>query len=553
MALSSCKPWRKRGLVSTASQRDDTEWCVPWHGLNLWWLFITLCLGVMSSAQSQPAAELRSVTGVVFAQPSGGQVRIVKAGAQLSVGDTVGTQKGAFALLVFNDGSRVALRPESAMAIRGFSFKPDDPANDQMSVQLLKGWLRNVSGQIGKRGNEAAFDMKVADTTIGIRGTDFGVRLCDAECAAAPEETLEGVLPQSGRLGQVLATNAPLERLTEGLTPLEAPPNAPLFLGDVITTADAEALLGLDDGTRIVLAPQTRVALRAEEDERGRRVVRIDIKQGAMRVATPAAQPGARLYGLLINAGELLGVRPDSAVDVGCETPADPSAFACPAASIVLRRGQAEVLTGSGFRSVRPGAPQRLVDPISAPPPAPPAPPATAPSAPASPAEPSVPNAPRAGATDPQPSQVWDTWAPGAHPMRTLRTFTAWRERQSAQASFGGWLAQAPEPPGMRPVQFSAGQGPRVGGLFDPLDLPRDAARPPSAGERPQQGIYTAVFAGRIALTNPRGQILIPAGQGGFAPLVPTIPPRPLPAAPRFMELDKELDKSKLYPGQCPK
>ncbi|MFM8767087.1 MAG: FecR domain-containing protein, partial [Rubrivivax sp.] len=274
-----------------------------WLGAALAWA--AACAG--GNALAQPAAELRNVTGVVFSQPSGGQVRIVQAGAKLSVGDTVGTQKGAFALVVFNDGSRVALRPESAMAIRGFSFKPEDPANDQMSVQLLKGWLRNVSGQIGKRGNEAAFEMKVNDTTIGIRGTDFGVRLCDEECARAPEEVLEGVLPQSGRLGQVLATNAPLERLSDGLTPLEAPPNAPLFLGDVVSTADAEALLGLDDGTRIVLAPRSRVALRAEEDERGRRAVRIDVKQGAMRVATPTAQAGARLYPLLLNAGELLG------------------------------------------------------------------------------------------------------------------------------------------------------------------------------------------------------------------------------------------------------
>jgi len=544
-------------------------------GVSLIRLISASCISwaATSALAQQPAAELRNVTGMVFAQPSGGQVKIVQAGAKLSVGDTVGTQKGAFALVVFNDGSRVALRPESAMAIRGFSFKPEDPANDQMSVQLLKGWLRNVSGQIGKRGNEAAFEMKVSDTTIGIRGTDFGVRLCDAECAAAPEELLEGVLPQSGRLGQVLATNAPLERLSEGVTPLEAPPNAALFLGDVITTADAEALLGLDDGTRIVLAPRTSVALRAEEDERGRRAVRIDVKQGAMRVATPIAQPGARLYGLLVNAGELLGLRPDAAVDVGCEVPASTGDFACGAASAVLRRGQSEVLTGTGFRSLRPGVVQRLVDPNARPaaPPAPatpaaPAAPAQAPTTAPAPAVPGSPAPPPPGSPQSRTfppaegasafasdAMAWDTWAPGAHPMASLRTYAAWREQQAAQASFGGWYSVALTPARMTPVQLSNAPPPRVTGLFDPLDLPREAARPPSAAERPQQGIYTAVFSGRIALSNPRGQILVPAGQGGFAPIVPTVPPRPLPAAPRFMELDKELERGKLFPGQCPK
>jgi len=538
---------------------------VPPHGALLRGRLLSWALAACAAllalpAFAQPAAELRNVTGVVFAQPTGGQVRIVQAGAKLSVGDTVGTQKGAFALVVFNDGSRVALRPESAMAIRGFSFKPEDPANDQMSVQLLKGWLRNVSGQIGKRGNEAAFEMKVNDTTIGIRGTDFGVRLCDAECAAAADEVLEGVLPQSGRLGQLLSSNQPLERLSDGVTPLDLPAGAAVFLGDVITTAESEALLGLDDGTRIVLAPRTRVALRAEEDERGRRAVRIDVKQGAMRVATPPPQPGARLYPLLLNAGELLGVRPDAALDVGCEAPADPSAFACPAAAAVLRRGQSEVLTGSGFRSLRPGLPQRLVDP-TAPAPTPVQPPAgNAPAsltpgapAPAAPA-PAVPPPPGPASAPTSQADRWDTWAPGAHPMQALRTYTAWRQQQAVRESLGGWYSDTLAPPRMVQVQVTPGPAtPRVGGLFDPIDIPLDRARPASAAERPQQGVYTAVFAGRIALSNPRGQILVPAGQGGFAPIVPNVQPRLMPAAPRFMELDKELNRGKLFPDQCPK
>lgn len=510
-------------------------------------------LGSWALGIAQPAAELRSASGVVFAQPSGGQVKIVQTGAKLSVGDTVGTQKGAFALVVFNDGSRVALRPESAIAIRGFSFKPEDPANDQMSVQLLKGWLRNVSGQVGKRGNEAAFDMKVADTTIGIRGTDFAVRLCDEECAASTEAVPEGLLPQSGRLGQLLSSNAPVQRLRDGVTPQALEPSGALFLGDVVGTAEAEALIGLDDGTRIVLGPQTRVALRAEEDERGRRAVRLDTLQGTLRVAA-AVNPGARLYGLLLNAGELIGVRQDAALDISCEQAAPEGAFACQAASVVLRRGQSEVLSDTGLRSLRPGVPQRLAEPGAPPPPPPQVPqvPGQTPTPPTTPG-PSAPAAPAPQASTSPPE--WDTWAPGAHPMARLRTFAGWQAQQARSQdpiTATTWLiAQAnpsnPAAPSLPPP------GPRTGGLFDPNDIPREAARPPSAVERPQAGVYTAVFEGRIALSNPRGQILIPAGQGGFAPPTPTVPPRPLPAAPRFMELDKELDRGKLFPGQCPK
>ena len=253
------------------------------------------------AAVGDTAAELRSVSGVVFTQKPNAEVVIATKGAKLAVGDTVGTEKGAFALVVFNDGSRVALRPESALVIRGFSFKPDDPSQDKLSVELLKGWLRNVSGQIGKRGNQAAFDMQVSDTTIGIRGTDFAVRLCDEGCVGTTASGDEGVLPQSGRLGQVLSADEAPQRTRDGIAAPAAAGTA-LFLGDEVAAAGSQALLGLDDGTRLVLGQGGRVALRAEEDERGRRAIRVDVLEGTLRLATPAL-PGARLYGLLVNAG----------------------------------------------------------------------------------------------------------------------------------------------------------------------------------------------------------------------------------------------------------
>jgi hypothetical protein len=36
-------------------------------------------------------------------------------------------------------------------------------------------------------------------------------------------------------------------------------------------------------------------------------------------------------------------------------------------------------------------------------------------------------------------------------------------------------------------------------------------------------------------------------------PAAVTLPPRTLPAAPAFMERDRELDRSKLTPEQCPR
>ena len=110
-------------------------------------------------------------------------------------------------------------------------------------------------------------------------------------------------------------------------------------------------------------------------------------------------------------------------------------------------------------------------------------------------------------------------------------------------------LAQAP---GLDvPAQLPAGG--RPGALFDPIDLPVDAARPPSVGARAIEGIYTAVFSGVIEVSNPSGRVLVPVGQGAFVPPAPTLPPQLLPAAPLFMERDRELERGRLFPGQCPR
>lgn len=490
------------------------------------------------SAPGAPAAELRSVSGVVFAQSPGGEPRVLQTGARLLVGDTVGTNKGAFALIVFGDGSRVALRPESAIAINGFSFKPEDPGADQMSVQLLKGWLRKVSGQIGKRGNPGAFEMKVVDSTIGIRGTDFAVRYCDAECAAAPPADSEGVLPQSGQVGRLLSSDRPVLLERGGV---EAPPvqaGETLRIGDVLSTREDTALVGLNDGTRLVLGPDSRVALRAEEDARGRRALRIDLKQGTLRLATAPGSGGRRLYGLLVDAGQLVGVRQDTALDLVCEGVAGPGDLACPAAAAVLRRGQAEVFGATGLRSLRTGVPERLAEPAG-----------------------------------PPSSMIW----PGAEPLTVVgllelpgqgrdigRAGAAGRHMAERPGAFQrvAWTA----PPGPAPVERSpwlaqVGAPGLPGGmaqspsrnLFDPLDLSADAARPASVGVAPAQGVFTAVFSGTIEVGNPLGRVLVTQGQGTFVGLQAVQAPVVLPAAPAFMERDAELQRGRLYPEQCPR
>lgn len=462
-----------------------------------WLLALALMLPAALAWAQQAAAELRTATGIVFAQQAGGVVRVLQAGAQLAVGDIIGTQKGSFALLVFGDGARVALRPESALAIKGFTYRPEEAGADQMSVELLKGWLRHVSGQIGRRGNQAAFEMKVRDTTIGIRGTDYAVRLCDPLCVADRTEPAEGVLPQSGRLGQLVSSAAPVRRLREGQLPRTLAAGEAVFLGDVLETGDTPALVGLNDGARLVLAPRTAIALRAEEDASGRRAARVDLLQGSLRVAT-LRSPDAQVYGLLVQAGSTVGLAPDAALDATCASPAPAGALACEQAEVLLRRGAAALLGDGAAQPLPLDQPRRLGGAAGA--------------------------AGEAGAAGANAAS--GTAGPSGAAVAS----------GAASAPGESILASATSP---------------TAALIDPAEVSPETARPASVTEQPALGTYVAVFEGLVSVANPLGELLVGPGQGAFSPLLPTFMPRLLPASPDYMERDRELERARLFPGMC--
>lgn len=60
---------------------------------------------------------------------------------------------------------------------------------------LLKGGLRTITGAIGKRKPDA-YQLRTTVATIGIRGTNYGVLLCQGDCQNLRNN--EGHVPQDG-------------------------------------------------------------------------------------------------------------------------------------------------------------------------------------------------------------------------------------------------------------------------------------------------------------------------------------------------------------------
>jgi hypothetical protein len=158
--------------------------------------FITaLCLLLCASfawaePASEPAATVVSLVGTVAAQAPGGKVRILCQDATLAAQDTVTTQRGSYVRLRFSDGGQITLRPQTALRLDSYHYDTAKPAQDNLVFNLLKGGMRAVSGLIGHRGNPDAYKAQAGVATIGIRGTRYGLLLCNDNCQSLLADSL---------------------------------------------------------------------------------------------------------------------------------------------------------------------------------------------------------------------------------------------------------------------------------------------------------------------------------------------------------------------------
>lgn len=142
-------------------------------------LLLLLWAWVQLACAEGAAAVVVSLTGTVSAQKPGGKIRALAKDSALMPGEIVLTEKGSSARLRFADDSTVALRPGSRLVIENFNYDIAKPESDSLVLNLVKGGMRAVSGAVGKRGNQAAYSAQTSAGTIGIRGTDYALLMCE--------------------------------------------------------------------------------------------------------------------------------------------------------------------------------------------------------------------------------------------------------------------------------------------------------------------------------------------------------------------------------------
>jgi hypothetical protein len=154
-------------------------------------LLVFVLLFWASTALAVPAATVTHLSGPLVCHSSSGATRSLTVGSKIESGETVETAKRTYARLKFTDGSDVTMKPGTRLQVEKYAYDKDKPREDAGSFNLLKGGLRTVTGQIGKRGNQDSYRMKSPTATIGIRGTVYDVQFCqdgsqDSSCGSMP-------------------------------------------------------------------------------------------------------------------------------------------------------------------------------------------------------------------------------------------------------------------------------------------------------------------------------------------------------------------------------
>lgn len=148
--------------------------------------FATLAMSCLVVSQSEAArGTVILAKGAVTATGADKTNRVLAKGSGVEEGDVINTALKSFAVIRMIDNTKLTLKPGTTIAIGKFN---DEEGKEEACINLVKGGLRTVTGLIGKRKPEA-FQVDTPIASIGIRGTDFIVRVCaDDECLEDEQE-----------------------------------------------------------------------------------------------------------------------------------------------------------------------------------------------------------------------------------------------------------------------------------------------------------------------------------------------------------------------------
>jgi hypothetical protein len=152
-------------------------------------------------AQTASVGTVERIQGQVNRVSASGS-QLLQTGSAVQESDRIVSAAGSEAVIKFVDGSVLALRPLSEVALAQYRFNQQKPSEQAVWLQLVRGGLRVVTGLIAKS-NPASVRFTTNTATVGIRGTEFELTQVDpppssSDQGAQPATTTSPAPPNPG-------------------------------------------------------------------------------------------------------------------------------------------------------------------------------------------------------------------------------------------------------------------------------------------------------------------------------------------------------------------
>ena len=161
--------------------------------------FLALCLIAGSLSISAQASVGRVLFKYGNVSVDSANARLLRRGAMVDEGDVIVTGPKGYVQLLLDDGTKVAVRPNSSFEIEALEMpatatSPAIGAGKTLraSFKLQKGGFRTLTGRIARQ-NPSAYRVTTPAAVIGVRGTNYSTRMCAGDCGAGDDGLYVGV------------------------------------------------------------------------------------------------------------------------------------------------------------------------------------------------------------------------------------------------------------------------------------------------------------------------------------------------------------------------
>jgi hypothetical protein len=125
-----------------------------------------------------PVGRVVWVKGSLKAVMPNKEERILQKMSVLYLHDILVTDAKSRGEIIFTDQSLITFYPNSKLAIDQYVYKPKSKTGSHYLLNLIEGGFRTITGLIAKT-NPTNYQVNTPVATIGVRGTDYVVRLKD--------------------------------------------------------------------------------------------------------------------------------------------------------------------------------------------------------------------------------------------------------------------------------------------------------------------------------------------------------------------------------------